>query len=93
MLPDLTGSIVESSTTIGSPARYDSHCVVSAWEHRLRLSPTSRTLATSKVPEPRHEHLQVREPGDDGVRVRILLIEEEPGQGDGPIEDEPVGRG
>src|SRR5271166_2079579 len=48
MLPDLTGSIIESSTTIGSPARYDSHCVVSAWEHRLRLSPTSRTLATSK---------------------------------------------
>src|SRR5208337_500723 len=48
MVSDHARASVESSTTIGSPARYDSHCVVSAWEHRLRLSPTSRTLATSR---------------------------------------------
>src|SRR5271165_56834 len=48
MVSDHARASVESSTTIGSPERYDSHCVVSAWEHRLRRSPTSRTLATSR---------------------------------------------
>ena len=46
-----------------------------------------------QVPEPRHEHLQIRKLGDDGVSVLVPLIEEEPDQGDGPIEDEPVGWG
>ena len=43
MVSDHARASVELSTTIGSPARYDSHCVVSAWEHRLR--PLARRVA------------------------------------------------